>query len=357
MNYTQRIVQIGIILFVNVTLMVSAQAQTWDKQIVGQLEARGDGWAPLELVDVHAFAVDTEPRFGLPSKTIFRGPKVGALIYGVFIPAWNMKMSPGGPHYHHWNEWGFTLKGDSVLYEAVSPYQKNGKMQWKPQGGWLDRPPFSIHSVNWKTGGGLRPQNPYYLLLFEEGDGSLVSIGPNGDHYGIKRGVRPEPYDPDWRAVKQWNAPWLVDTARDLEWETDTEVPGRFVKWLSDDWQGGFRAQLVKIPPGWSPPEGTPDTYFESANRMRYMTWGDMRVWVFDGPESPGEAVDVKEDFFIYQPPRSIWGYGDGPVTENGAIWLEVTYARSLPWRRAHRGAHCARLAMPSLGKAWDNHA
>ena len=110
MNYTQRIVQIGIILFVNVTLMVSAQAQTWDKQIVGQLEARGDGWAPLELVDVHAFAVDTEPRFGLPSKTIFRGPKVGALIYGVFIPAWNMKMSPGGPHYHHWNEWGFTLK-------------------------------------------------------------------------------------------------------------------------------------------------------------------------------------------------------------------------------------------------------
>ena len=76
MNYTQRIVQFGIILFVNATLMVSAQAQTWDKQIVGQLETRGDGWVPLELVDVHAFAVDTEGRFGLPSKTIFRGAMI-----------------------------------------------------------------------------------------------------------------------------------------------------------------------------------------------------------------------------------------------------------------------------------------
>jgi hypothetical protein len=305
-------------------------AQAWDQQIVGTLQADGAGWASLELVNVEAFPVDAEPRFGTRSKTIFRGPEVGALIYTVFIPSWDTKMRPASPHYHLWHEWGYTLKGDSVLYEAISPYQKNGKMQWKPQGGWLDRPPYSIHSVNWKTGGGLRPQTPYYLLLYEEGDGSVITIGPNGDHYGVKPGVRPDPYEPDWRQVKQWNAPWLVDTARDLEWETDSNVEGRFLKWLSDDWQGGFRAQLVKIPPGWTPPENTPDTYFERANRMRYMIWGDMKVWMFQRPGQPGEVVTVSEDFFVYQPPRSIWGYGDGPVTELGAIWLEVTYARGL---------------------------
>ena len=121
-----------------------------------------------------------------------------------------------------------------------------------------------------------------------------------------------------------------MDTAHDLEWETDQQVPGRFVKWLSDDQTEGFRAQLVKIPPGWTAPEEGRRTYFERANRMRYLIFGDMKVWVFDGPDDAGTAVDVEEDYFIYQPPRSIWGYGDGPVSKEGAFWLEVTYARGL---------------------------
>ncbi len=58
--------------------------------------------------------------------------------------------------------------------------------------------------------------------------------------------------------------------------------------------------------------------------------FGEMKVWLFDGPDSDGQPINVKEDFFIYQPPRSIWGYGEGPVTEHGASWLEVTWARGL---------------------------
>jgi len=308
-----------------------AQAPQFTDQIVGQLEANGDQWSTLSIVDVQNFPVDKKPRFGTRSKTIFKGPEVGALVYTIFPPPWNMRMSRGGPHYHLWHEWGFTLQGDSVLYEAISPYQKNGMMHWKPAGGWLDRPPYSIHSVNWKTGGGLRSQNPYHLLIFEEGDGSLITIGPEGDHYGIERGVKPEPYKPDWRAVKQWNAPWLVDSSSDLEWEPDESVPGRFVKWLSDDWQAGFRAQLIKIPPGWTAPKEVSKTYFQRANRMRFVIFGEMKVWMFNGPDDEGKAVNVQKDFFIYQPPRSIWGYGDGPITGlYGATWLEVTYATGL---------------------------
>ena len=63
---------------------------------------------------------------------------------------------------------------------------------------------------------------------------------------------------------------------------------------------------------------------------MRYMVWGEMKVWQFKNPQDAGEAVKVSEDHFIYQPPRSIWGYGAGPVSERGAIWLEVTYAKGL---------------------------
>ena len=324
--------------FASMTSIVSwagiALAQPYTDQIVGQLEAEGNAWNALEFVDVANFSVDEEPRYGTLSKTIFRGPELGYLVHTIFPPAWNMRMSQGGPHYHLFNEWGFTIEGDSVLYEAISPYQMNGKMEWKPKGGWLDRPPFSIHSANWITGGGLRPQTPYHLLIFEEGDGSLITIprdGSIGDHYGIDRSVRPDPYEPDWTKVEQWNPPWLVDAAQDLEWEPDNEVPGRFVKWLSDDWQGGFRARMIKIPPGWVPPEEGRKIYFENANVMRYMTFGEMKVWQFEDEDDEGTAVTVKEDFFIYQPPRSIWDYGEGPVTGvYGATWLEVTYAKGL---------------------------
>lgn len=312
-----------------------AQAQPFNQQIVGMLDDGGNDWNALQFADVNAFDVDESPRYGTLSKTIFRGPEVGYLVWTIFPPAWNTRMPQGGPHYHLFHEWGYTLKGDSVLYEAVSPYQLNGKMEWKPEGGWLDRPPFSIHSVNWITGGGLRPQTPYYLLIFEEGDGSLITIPRDlsiGDHFGIDRNVRPAPYEPDWTKVEQWNPPWLVDTAHDLEWEPDRNVEGRFVKWLSDDWQGGFRAQLVKIPPGWVPPDDGGKTYYENAQVMRYMIFGEMKVWQFeDDDDKAGTPVDVKGDYFIYQPPRTIWGYGEGPVTGvYGATWLEVTYARGL---------------------------
>ena len=57
-----------------------------------------------------------------------------------------------------------------------------------------------------------------------------------------------------------------------------------------------------------------------------------MKVWSFrDDEDKSGTTVTVKEDFFIYQPPRSIWGYGNSPVTGlYGATWLEVTYAEGL---------------------------
>jgi hypothetical protein len=310
----------------------AAEPPAITKPIIGVVTPATSGWVPLAVVDVDKFPLDVHPRYHAKSKTFFTGPKAGFLVYTIFPPTWNTDMPLGGtpPHFHYYHEWGYTLKGDFVLPEPVSPYQKNGMLSHKHEGGWLSRPPYSLHGGSWETGG-MRAQFPYHLLIFEEGDGSLVTVGPNGDH--IKPdfpGEKPDPYLPDWKAVKTFTRPWLVDTQNNMEWEEDPQAPGRLVKWLSDDMADGFRSQLVKIPPGWKPAAGTPRTYFANANRLRFLVSGDMKVWSFKGPKDAGQAINTKENTFVYQPPRSLWGYGEGEVSKEGAVWLEVTYAKGL---------------------------
>jgi hypothetical protein len=295
--------------------------------------AADDEWPALQIVNVNELPLDTSPRFAAKSKTFFRSEK-GTFIHAVWSPTWSAKMPPAGAgmgsHYHLWNEWAYMLEGDLVIQEPVSPYQSNGAMYRYIEGTWLDRPPYTLHGGGWVTGG-LRAQNPVTLILFEEGDGSVNSVEPNGGgHFKPDFPEKPDPYEPDWQAVEQFARPWIVHSGSDLEWEQDTELAGRLIKWLSDDLSGGFRAQLVKIPPGWTAPEGSKKSYFEHADRMRYMLHGEMLVLQFDGPEAEGTAVKVSKDYYIHQSPRSIWGHGDGPVTEEGAVWLEVTYARGL---------------------------
>lgn len=292
-------------------------------------------WTSLLIVDVGNFPLDEHPRFGSMSKTFFRGPDTGSFIYSHWAPTWDTELrpSPLGSHYHHWSEWAYMLDGDFLIQETVNPGQQNGVLNRFTKGTWLDRPAYSLHGGSWATGGA-RAQNSGTLIIYEEGDGSVVTVGPKGDHFKPDFPDKPVPYDPDWQAVEQFTRPWIVDTVAGLEWEMDTKVAGRLVKWLSDDQTEGFRARLIKIPPGWTAPEATRKTYFQNANRMRYVVYGDMRVWSFDDPDSAGEVRKVSKDFFVYQPAGSIWGYGDGPVSEQGAVWLEVTYAQGV----AHGG-------------------
>jgi hypothetical protein len=293
--------------------------------------AADDGWTPLQIVNINEMPYDTEPRFRAKSKTFFRSEE-GTFIHAEWSPTWGTTMPSGGglgSHYHLWNEWAYMLKGDLVIQEPVSPYQRNGAMYRYVEGTWLDRPAYTLHGGGWATGG-LRSQNPTTLILFEEGDGSVVTIGPDGDHFKPDFPDKPDPYEPDWQGVEQFPRPWIVHSGSDLEWEQDPMLAGRLLKWLSDDLKGGFRAQLVKIPPGWTAPEGTQRTYFEHASVMRYMLYGDMLVWEFGGPGAEGTSVRVSPDFYIHQSPRSIWGYGAGPVTQEGAVWLEVMYAKGL---------------------------
>ena len=288
-------------------------------------------WRPLQITDVASQPWDENPRFHSQTKTFFKGPDDSSLIYAHFAPRWDMTppIDPLGPHYHHWHEWAYVLDGDFVIHEPVSPQQKSGMLSHFTQGTWLDRPAYTLHGGGWEVGG-MRPQNACTLLIFEEGDGSVVTLGPDGDHFKPDFPDKPDPYLPDWQAVQQFNHPWIVHTTTDQEWETDTEAPGRLLKWLSDDQLQGFRARLVKIPPAWEAPAGHNASYYKRASRFIYVLYGDLTIVQRTGPADAGTPVQLAGDFFVYQPPYSLFGFADGPVTTAGAVWLEVVYAQGL---------------------------
>lgn len=288
-------------------------------------------WQPLQIIDVNSHPWDTSPRFRSKTKTLFKGPDDSSLIYAHFAPRWDMTppIDPLGPHYHHWHEWAYVLDGDFVIHEPVSPQQKSGMLSHFTQGTWLDRPAYTLHGGIWEVGG-MRPQNACTLLIFEEGDGSVVTLGPGGDHFKPDFPDKPDPYMPDWRAVQQFNHPWIVHSATDSEWETDTKVPGRLLKWLSDDQAAGFRGRLVKIPPGWAAPGKHRASYYKQASRFIYFLYGDLTIEQVSEPGVAGTPVKLTRDSFVYQAPYSLFGFANGPVTETGAVWLEVVYAKGL---------------------------
>jgi glyoxylate utilization-related uncharacterized protein len=58
--------------------------------------------------------------------------------------------------------------------------------------------------------------------------------------------------------------------------------------------------------------------------------YGDLTIAQHADLESAGEPRRLEKADFVYQPPRSLWAFDAGPVTENGAVWLEITYAKGL---------------------------
>ncbi len=288
-------------------------------------------WVPLEIVDVADQPWDANSPYGR-IKTVFKREQSNLKFIefpptlGTGLPARGEQGNEVGPHYHLFSEWAYLLSGDYVLYEPVSPYQRNPVQHRWVEGTWMDRPPFSLHSGEWATGG-IRAQNPSTLILFEEGTRS-TSLDSAGDNPPVLHG-EPNADIADYRSIS-FKPPLIVNSGSALEWEKDTQVEGRLVKWLSDDPEGGFRAQLIKVPPGWSHPDGANKSYFKNAHRLRYLLYGDLTIAQHADLESAGEPRRLEKADFVYQPPRSLWAFDAGPVTENGAVWLEIAYAKGL---------------------------
>ena len=274
-------------------------------------------WQPLRIVDVDAMEFGDAWK-GLngtsEAKVLYRNDSGAFMLFIDFDTGWDALNK--ARHYHDFHEWGYVLSGDFMLYEFVNPIQEKGTLYPMRPGTWMSRPPFSIHGNRPDAMEHQRVTTPSTQLTFIEG-GTNYSLDPDNKWYSE-----------DWKNVKQFTQPRFQDTATTqyMEWEDAHDLPGASVKWLTDDSEDGFRSRLVYVPAGWSHPDGPTKTYFEKAQRLVYVLFGDLNISTAT-ESGDNEVATVRKDFLVDQPPMSYWGWGEGPLTTKGAMWLEVTYA------------------------------
>ncbi|MGH8248903.1 MAG: hypothetical protein ACREUU_21045 [Gammaproteobacteria bacterium] len=256
---------------------------------------------------------EPDKEYGWKVKTLFRNEQTGdhLIIIQVAIGA------PGGRiHYHNFHEWAYWLSGDFTNNEYTHPQQQLGDFQQFREGIFLDRPAFSLHGgepdrLDSQVGG--------TCLIMEEGGKTLY--------------VRPDhpKYSDDWKTVKQWAVPRLIDTLAEMPWEPYPEADGVLIKRLVDDQVRGFRARMWRLPAGWQSaqaPAFAGPYYYEQAHQFNFVLNGDVRIQAYSAPGRKAEAVRLGKSFYFERPPMSIFGLAEGQVSEEGCVWLEVTYGK-----------------------------
>lgn len=250
------------------------------------------------------------------------GTSQGKLLYSAggslmllvsFNPGWDAINK--SRHYHNFHEWGYVLEGDFLIYDFVSPEQTMGTKYTMRSGTWMSRPAFSIHGNRPDAMVRQKVTPPSVQLVFSEG-GKNYSLDPNNKWYSES-----------WRDVTQWTHPLYQNSALPeiMEWEPAGDLSGAQMKLLSNDIAGGFRARILYVPPGWSHTDGANKSYFVRAHRFIYMLAGDLSL----GQASAAGGVTLGTDFFVDQKPGSVWHWAEGENSSAGAMWLEVTYAKS----------------------------
>ena len=231
-------------------------------------------------------------------------------------------------HYHTFHEWVFWLCGDFTNNESTSPMEHMGPLQRYREGTFLDRPAYSLH-------GGEKGREPFMEsqiggcdLVMEEGEGG------NKGTFFVEPGTPGYNYTTDWKKVKQWTVPRLIDTIGGMPWEADPAVPGLYHKYLADDPSRGFRVILRRLAPGWNIWQSPRSArfarayYYKQARQFNFMLVGDLNIQTYKVPEEKAEKITLDKYFFVDREPMSIFGLTDGIVSQEGCAWLEVTYAK-----------------------------
>ncbi len=271
-------------------------------------------YAPAKIINTEAMAwPQSDHPLGWSIKTLFNNDATGDHLVLIRVGIG----SPGGKnHYHDFHEWAYWLTGDFVNNEYASPEQRIGFFQQFREGTFLDRPAYSLHGGE---DGRLDSQVGGTCLIMEEG-GKTVCVIPG----------EPE-YSEEWKDVKKWSVPRIVDTLSEIPWEPEGQFEGVSIKRLADDPARGFRARLWRIPRGWTSsnaPQFARAHYFKQAHQFNYVLAGDLRVAAHESPQGSAQVVDLSEDFYFERPPMAVCGLADGAVTERGCVWLEVTYGK-----------------------------
>lgn len=292
-----------------------ARAQIPEKlDTSGETLSRADApWAPTRVLDTEKMAWEATAIW--KRKVLAWDFETNAHLLLLYVPpGWD----GGANHYHLWHEWAYVLAGDLTNNEYMTPEQRVGALMQFREGHFLDRPAYSLHG---SEPGRLSSQIGGFLIIQEEGMRS-VSVAPG------------TPFASDeYKSVKAWAMPRIVDTIGNMLWEDDPTVKGLKVKPLADDPGRGFRAMLRWMPPGWSAatdPGFAAPHYYKQARQFNFVLVGDMRLQPYRTPERKAQEIALKKYFLFDRRPNAVCGLADGKVTEEGCIWIEVTYAKGM---------------------------
>ena len=271
-------------------------------------------FTPIKVLDTSAMPWSPPiNELGWKAKTLYSNKDTGDHLVIIWVPIG----APGGRnHYHTFHEWAYWLTGDFVNNEYTSPLQRIGDFQQFREGIFLDRPAYSLHGGE---PGRLDSQVGGTCLIMEEG-GKTIYVIPDDPNYSD-----------EWKQVKQWTVPRIIDTISELPWEPYDSANDIGVKRLVNDQVRGFRAVMWLLPAGW---KTTGDGqfgrahYYKQAHQFNYILNGDLQLQCWASPEQKAEQVRLTKDFYFEKAPMAISGLPDGVVSETGCVWLQVTYAR-----------------------------
>jgi hypothetical protein len=305
----------------------AAQSNDYEKKSSASGEFKS-----IRILDVERMPIERGQygNSGWGTRTLWRGPNDDGTLRILYVP-------PGAEgaynHYHEFHEWAYNIQGDFTNNESTTPNNVAGPLQRFREGNFLSRPPYSLHGGEKGRMKHMMSQIGAVIMIMEE---STVW----GGTFTVDPAVQADPsladnYNPNWKDIKYWSTPRIIDTLDKMPWQEVDGVPGLHVKYLIDDPSHGFRATMYFLRGGSQTPEQLLPHYYKEANQFNFVINGDLKLQTYanDGKSKP-ETFQLDKHFFFYRPAKSIVGVAPGVATNGGAVWLEVTYAKGHAWTK-----------------------
>jgi hypothetical protein len=290
-------------------------------------------YASIRILDTDNMPLEgNRAASGYGNKTLFKAPNDAGTLHMMFVP-------PGTEgayvHYHEFHEWAYNIAGDFTNNESTMPDNVSGPLQRFREGNFLSRPPFSLHGGEKGRMKYMASQVGAIILIMEEGNVS-------GKSFTVDPAVRGQPessgggmhYNPDYKKITHWSTPRIIDTLDKMAWQPVEGSPGLNVKYLIDDAEHGFRANMWFLQAGAGTPASMKPYSYKNAYQFNYLITGDLTIEAYAGPGKKPQTFKLTKNFYVERPPMSIFGLPATGATAGGAVWLEVTYAKGTQWTK-----------------------
>jgi hypothetical protein len=297
-------------------------------------ERRSSAAAPfssVRVLDVERMPIERGQygSSGWGTRTLWRGPNDDGTLRILYVP-------PGAQgaynHYHTFHEWAYNIQGDFTNNESTTPNNVSGPLQRFREGNFLSRPPYSLHGGERGRMKHMMSQIGAVIMIMEE---STVW----GGTFTVDPAVQKDPslaknYNPDFKDIKYWSTPRIIDTLDKMPWQPVEDVPGLNTKYLIEDPSHGFRARMWFLEAGAQTPAQLLPHYYKQAHQFNFVINGDLKLQTYSNDSKKGETFQLDKHFFFERPPMSVVGVAPGVATNGGVVWLEVTYAQGTAWTK-----------------------